>query len=227
MRAEMRAHQSPDQSGPQRLPNEAEMRRPAPVLINRQPDPARVGQTGESFADVQIDDEWLLAQNMFACSKRLFDDFDSILRMRRDVDDLDLVAPQQFAVIGRDRRVRIKLLLIGASFAFRVIAERGDAETSVTVRVQVLYGYAAASDDSDRRIKGLGISRLIRQDRRFDPRASLRFAQSVIVRQGFGHICFLFARTQRLRRVSGGSTLAVGLNPRNGWPIFPRRVSDD
>jgi hypothetical protein len=144
-----------------------------------------------------------LAQNVFACSKRFFDDFDSILRMGRDVNDLDLVALYQLSVIGRDRRVRIKPLLISASFAFRVVAQRGDAETRVAVCVQVLYGYSAAADDADRRIIGLRISRLIRQVGRFDQRARLRFAQAVIVRQGGGHICILFVKTQLLRRVSG------------------------
>src|SRR5262245_25197732 len=203
MRAEMRAHQPPDRSRLYRLSNEAEVRRPASVLIDGQPDFVSVGQTGEPFTDIKINDEGLLAQNVFACSKRLFDDLDSILRIRRDVNDLDLVAPQQFAVIGRDHRVLIKPLLISAGFAFRVIAQRGDAETRVTVSVKVLYGYAAASDDSDRRIVGFRISGLIRQDGRLDPRASLRFAQAVVVRQGLGHICILFLTTQNLRRVSG------------------------
>src|SRR5262245_28522374 len=93
MRAEMRAHQPPDQSGPQRLSNEAEVRRPTSVLIDGQPDSASVGQTSEPFTDIKINDEWLLAQNVFACSKRLLDDLDSILRIRRDVNDLDFVAP--------------------------------------------------------------------------------------------------------------------------------------
>src|SRR5215470_350459 len=206
MRAEMRAHQAPYQSGPQSLSNEAEMRRPASVLIDGQLDSASLGQIGQSFADNQISDERLLAQNVFACSNRLFDDFDSTLRMRCDVNDLDLVAPQQLAVIGRDRRVGVKLLLISASFAFRVVAQRGDAETRMAIRVQVLYGYAAAAYEADRRIVGLRISRLIRQDGRFDPRARLRFAQTIIVCQVHGHICFLFVTTQLLRRVSGGLT---------------------
>jgi hypothetical protein len=84
-----------------------------------------------------------------------------------------------------------------------VVAHRGDAETRVAVRVQVLYGYAAAADDADSRIVGLWISRLIRQVGRLDSRARLRFAQAVIVRQCFGHICILFVTTQLLRRVSG------------------------
>src|SRR5262249_61148167 len=148
--------------------------------------------------EVQIDDEGLLAQYVFACSKRLFDDFDSILRVRRDVNDLDLVAPQQLAVIGRDRRIWIKPFLISASFAFRAVAQRGDAESRVAVCVQMLNRYPAATDDADRRIVGLRISRLIRQDRLFDLRTRLRFAQAVIVSPGFGRILFLFVTTQLL-----------------------------
>src|SRR5262245_41244835 len=122
MRAEMRAHQPPDQSGLRRLSNEAEMWGPASVLIDGQLDSASVGQIGQSFADIQINDEGLLAQNVFARSKRLFDDLDSILRMLCDVNDLDLVSPQHVVVIVRDRRAWIKLLLISSGFAFRVVA---------------------------------------------------------------------------------------------------------
>src|SRR5262245_9602314 len=123
MRAEMSAHQPPDQSGLYRLSNEAEMRRPASILIDGQPDSASVGQFSQPLAGVQIGDEGLLTQNVFAGSKRLFDDLDSIFGMRRDVNDFDRIAPQQLAVIGRDRRVGIKSLLIGASFAFGVVAK--------------------------------------------------------------------------------------------------------
>src|SRR5262245_56820279 len=122
MRAEMRAHQPPDQSRFYRLSNEAEMRRPSSILIDGQPESSRVGQVGQSFADIQINDERLLAQNVFARAKRLFDDLDSIFRVCRDVHDLDLIAPQQLAVIGRDEGVRVKLLLVCASLAFGMVA---------------------------------------------------------------------------------------------------------
>src|SRR5262245_15973751 len=195
VRAEARAHQPPDQSRLQRLANEAEMWRPPSVLIDGQPDSARVGQVGKSFADIQVDYERLLAQNVFARVERCFNDFDAVFRARRDVNDLDLIAPQQLAVIGRDQRVGIKLLLVRAGFAFCAVAQRGHSEPRMSISVQMLDCYAATADDADRGVELLRILRMIRQDGRFDPRARPRFAQTVIVLHtlqqipGLGKLC--------------------------------------
>src|SRR5262249_8501686 len=179
--AEARAHQPPDQSSLHRLSNEAEVRRPSSVLINGQPDSARIGQISQSFSDIQINDERLLAQDVFASVERLFDDLNAVFRVGRDVNDLDICAPQQLAVIGRDRRVGIKLLLIGAGLAFCAVAERCHPEPGVSVSVQMLRGYAPTADDADRRIELFRFWRLIQQDGRFVSRAKLLFAQAVIV----------------------------------------------
>src|SRR5262249_55823705 len=150
MRAEMRAHQPPDQSRFYRLSNEAEMRRPSSILIDGQPESSRVGQVGQSFADIQINDERLLAQNVFARGQRLLDYLDRISGVGCDVNDLDLRPPQYLAVIGRDQRVGIKLLLVRAGFAFCAVAQRGHSDPRMSISVQMLHGYAATADDADR-----------------------------------------------------------------------------
>ena len=99
-----------EQPGPHRFANVAEVRRPAGVLVDGELHAHFVGQIGQPLADIQIEHKRLLAEHMLARPQRGFDDRRPLGRMRRDVDDLDIVARQHiFDVVGRDR-IRIKLI---------------------------------------------------------------------------------------------------------------------
>ena len=79
-----------------RFADVAEVGRPAGVLIDGELDAHFVGQIGQPLADVEIDDERLLAQHVLAGLERGLDERRPHGGVRGDVDDLDVVAAQHF-----------------------------------------------------------------------------------------------------------------------------------
>ena len=70
------------------------MRGPASVLVDRYLAPFILRQGHESLAVFEIEDKGLLAKDVFARMEAFHEDGQTILRVRRDVDHLDVVAGQ-------------------------------------------------------------------------------------------------------------------------------------
>ena len=91
-----------DQPGAHRLAHPGEVRRPAAVLVDREPHALRVGEVAEPLAGVEVEDERLLRQHVLAGRERRLDHRQPLGRVRRDVDDRDVVARERAGdVVGR------------------------------------------------------------------------------------------------------------------------------
>ncbi len=99
-----------EQAGVNGFANVAEVRRPAGVLIDGEFDSHFVGQIGEAFADIEIRDKRLLAEDVLVRSQGRFDERGAIGGMGSDIDNCNIVVRQDFMqAVGRER-VGIELI---------------------------------------------------------------------------------------------------------------------
>src|SRR5262249_26987799 len=69
-----------------RLPEVGEVRRPAPVLVDRQLQALPVGEVSHAFTKIEIEHKWFLAEHVLARQERLLDDRSTLRRMGGDVN---------------------------------------------------------------------------------------------------------------------------------------------
>ncbi len=70
------------------------MRSPSPVLIDRQSKVLFACQFDKPFPSVEIGDEGLLTEDVFAGQQRILDQLHTIAGMRGDVNDFDAIIRQ-------------------------------------------------------------------------------------------------------------------------------------
>ena len=114
------------QAGANRFADVTEVGRPAGVLIDGQLDAHLVGQVGQPLADVEVEDERLLAEHVFAGAEGGLDERRALGRMRRDIDDLHIVAGEHLPIVVGDIGVGIKF--VAAFFA----RERSTSHSATT-----------------------------------------------------------------------------------------------
>ena len=127
------------------------MRRPAAVLIDREPDAVRFGERHQPLAVVEVGHEGLLRQHVLAGAERGLDDRQARLGMRRHVDDVDLrVGQHLLPAVGDARLGRVAggLLLRLRSGA---VADRGHLPAGGGIGVEVAGGDPAGADQPDPR----------------------------------------------------------------------------
>ncbi len=89
---------------------------PPAVLVHRKSDAALVGQFDESLAELKVDDERLLTEDVLARLECVLENWCAVGRVRKNVDDGDIVALEYLVIVGGDVGVGVERLavLLGA-----------------------------------------------------------------------------------------------------------------
>jgi hypothetical protein len=83
---------------------------------------------------------------VFARVQGRLDDSGAFIGMEGNIHDLDVISSQQFAIVGEHFGVRVKLGAALFSASGMAIAERGDVESKLSIRSQVVFRNPAAAD---------------------------------------------------------------------------------
>jgi hypothetical protein len=140
-----------DEPGLHRLADVAEVGRPAGILVHRQENAVLLCQRRQAFAVIEVEHERLLAEDVFFRIQAVGYDRRSNLGMRCDVDNFDVVELQQLAVIGE--HLGVGIILVPALLGSRAdhVAQCHHAILRGRIRLQVVFGDAAATDQGDSR----------------------------------------------------------------------------
>ena len=130
---------------------ESIVRCPATILVDCQADIALLGQLDQPQSHVDIGDEGLLTEDVFAGQQAVANDRRSIRRMGSDIHDLNPVQTQQVAVIVKHLGIGIKLLSPLPRTVDLDVAHGRHFPTRLTIGGQVFHGNAATANQTDRR----------------------------------------------------------------------------
>src|SRR5258706_935970 len=97
---EMGTEDLADQAGADRLADVGEVRGPSGVLVDGEFYVLRAGEIDEVLTGVEIEHEGLLAKDVLVGIKGGFDDRDALDGMGGDVDDFNVVALEEIAIVG-------------------------------------------------------------------------------------------------------------------------------
>ncbi len=163
-----------------RVPQIRKVRRPAAILVHREPDALLLRQIDQTLTCIQVRHERLLREHVLLSRDRSPHDRDALGGMRRHIDHLDVVTPQHVAIVGVRRRCGIKLLLPPPRLGLGAITQRRDVIPRGLVRAQVILRDAAATDQADLRVVSLRILGEIRHRGRFDALVAAGLCQGII-----------------------------------------------
>ena len=80
------------------------MRRPPAVLVHRQPHPFSFGQLDGPQPEIDVRHEWFLAEDVLSRLDGGAEHRGPLVGVRRQVDDLDIVAAENVTVVRADVR---------------------------------------------------------------------------------------------------------------------------
>ena len=126
----------------------AKVRRPAPVLVDGQKHTARIGALEQTQTYIEIDDKGLLAEYMLSRVDSSLDDRHAFLWVGGDIDDFDIIAREQVAVVEVDIRVWEKFSTARFGALAVATAQRHNRVTGALVGAQVHFGNTAAADQT-------------------------------------------------------------------------------
>src|ERR1700743_2599825 len=101
----------PDHPASNGMPEVTELRRPSAVDIYREFYACLFRSLDQALANVEVEHKRLLAQHMLFRFDCLGNYFNAVGGMRRDIDNLNIIAPENRARIGIDRGIGEEFLL--------------------------------------------------------------------------------------------------------------------
>ena len=115
----------------------AKVRCPSAILIHGELPSVFVCQLDQALAFREVEHEGLLAEHVLACFECVFDDLDSRFGMWRRVNDVDVSARQDIAVIRGNESPWRELQRAGFGFGQRAVADRCHLPAHVLIGTQM------------------------------------------------------------------------------------------
>ena len=193
-----------EQTPGNRLTNVAEMRRPAAIQIDGQFHARLPGLIDQTPADIEIEHERLLAEDVFPRIDRPGNQPDALFGMRGDIDNFDVIATKNLSWIGVRLRLRKEFGPAGLSALNVPIAQRDDIQLHFPIRGEMVCRNPAASDQRDQRIILSRPRRFVRKQRRGNRIVSA--GGHVVV----GFFCHAITTLLTLSRLRGRGNSFVG-----------------